>query len=469
MSIFHQEQERQDSLPADRVLCPDSLDRALLDVATDDEPDADADADGWWRVPLLGRRGELPSDSRWGALAREASAEALPSTAAGMIDAEAVAEWITSRYRKPRYSAVLLGAPHGAAVHLAAAMDAAWLPTSFPVTLEWPGGAVGDWGGAMQWGAELAARIMERNPEVTVRQVHDPVLRGPLCGTTVTLRLRWRSLPRAYAVLLRERLLPGGASFLLRDLRTWPVLEGVPGHTFQIGTPAAGWAHADYQADLPAFRHLLDGIGVQRWARPYRGAAAQYAETAGDPAIGPRLREHSAAHDVPTHRLLYGAPELLSACVADLYRDRLRPGPGQGRHCVVETGRMLDPRGLLRRGLVPYWCESASLAGVAAAEWWLAGSEQFDEITVLPEPPGTDCGAHAELVHWRSLAAFAAHYGRIDRLTAGRYPMLPLSPRHAARVVGDLAAARKPPPPMKPAEAMAALRASASALGILIG
>jgi hypothetical protein len=321
----------------------------------------------------------------------------------------------------------------------------------------------------MGWGAELARTIMAGNPDVTVRQVHDPVLRGPLCGTTVTLRLRWRTLPAAYAEFLRTRLRRGGASFLLRDLRTWPVLDGTAGHSFQVGSPTAGWAHADYQADLPEFRRLLEGIGVERWSRPYRDAPAQYAETAGDPAIGPRLREHSVANRAPTYRLLYGSPELLSACVADLYRDRLRPGPGQGRHCVVETGRLLDPLGVLRHGLVPYWCESASRAGVEAAEWWLAGSEQFDEVTVLPEPPGTDCSAHAGLVHWRSLATFAARHGRVDRLTAGRYPLLPLSPRHAARVVGDLAAPRPPARPMTPPEVVGALRTSASALGMLIG
>ena len=348
-------------------------------------------------------------------------------------------------------------------------LGAAWLPTSFPVTLPWPGGSAGDWAGAMQWGATLAAEILAGNPDVTIRQVHDPVLRGALCGATVTLHLRWRALPAAYVDFLRTRLRPGGATVLLRDLRTWPVLDGPAGHSFQIGSPTAGWSHADYHADLPAFRHLLESLGVQRWAPPHRAVSRQYAEPAGDPGLGPRLRELTAATGNPTHRVLYGWPDMLSACVAEIYRDHLRVAPDQGRHCVVETGRLLDPRGVLDRGLVPYWCESAALSAVDAAEWWLAGSEPFDSVTVLPEPPGTDCAAHAELMHWRSLAAFGHHVGRVDGLAAGRYPMLPMSGRHAVRVVGETAEPRPLAPPLTMVQVIGALRRNAATLGLLVG
>ena len=51
------------------------------------------------------------------------------------VDAEAVAEWSVGQYEDSAYPAVVLGSPHGAAVHLAVAIGAPWLPTSFPVTL----------------------------------------------------------------------------------------------------------------------------------------------------------------------------------------------------------------------------------------------------------------------------------------------------------------------------------------------
>ena len=117
----------------DRAICPDSLDRALLDAATSDTPRWDIQR--LRRVPVLGRRTELPSELRRRALADEARAEALPADAADSLDAEAMAQpSITRLYPKEDdYPAVLLGSPHGAAVHLAAALGAAWLPTTFAV------------------------------------------------------------------------------------------------------------------------------------------------------------------------------------------------------------------------------------------------------------------------------------------------------------------------------------------------
>ena len=226
--------------PAGRLMCPESVGRTLLEMAV---PPGERRGDGLSRVPVLGRRGELPEELRRAALAADAVADAVPETQVDQLDAEAVAAWITGHHRRATYPAVVLGSPHGAAVHLAVALGAAWLPTSFTVTVPWPGGSPEDWPGAREHGARLARRMMAGNPGITVRQVHDPVLRGPLSGTTVALHVRWRTLPEAYRTVLRSRLAPGGASILVRDLRTWPMLAGPPGYTFQIGSPTSGcWA-----------------------------------------------------------------------------------------------------------------------------------------------------------------------------------------------------------------------------------
>jgi hypothetical protein len=66
---------------------------------------------GRWLDALLGRR-PVEGD------------EAFPSRL------ESVAAWVAAHYRNRRYPAVVIGEPHGAAVHLAAALGAAWLPTT---------------------------------------------------------------------------------------------------------------------------------------------------------------------------------------------------------------------------------------------------------------------------------------------------------------------------------------------------
>jgi hypothetical protein len=450
----------------DEIICRDSLGRALLETAARAALGRNvADLN---RLPVLGRRGGAPQDVRRKALAGEASAEAVPVSAVDRIDADAVARWIVGRYPAQTYPAVVLGSAHGAAVHLAAATGAAWLPTGFTVTVPWPGGSVGAWDRAADWGAGLAGRILAGNPGIAVRQVHDPLRRGHLCGSTVTLHLRWRRLPPAYQEFLRDRLAPGGMSLQVRDIRTWPVLDVRPGHTFQIGGPAGGWPSEDFAMDNPSFRRLMDSVGGDRWPARPETLRTGYAESAGEPGLDAELRRIAAETRRPAHRVLYPDPGALSACVADLLRDWLREAHGGGEHCVVETGRMLDAGQVLAAGLVPYWCESASRRSADAAEWWLAGSAPFTSVTVLPEAPGTACDAHADAAQWRSVASFAHQRAHVDRLSITRYPMLPLATSHVAHTLSRTRAPAPVTSSLPMAAALAALRRTAPATGMFV-
>ena len=313
-------------------MCADSVGRTLLAMAV---PPSRRRGDILQRVPVLGRHGELPERIRRPVLAARAVEEALPLADIDDIDAAAVAAWIVDQFPAATYPAVVLGSPHGAAVQLAAVCGAAWLPTSFTVTAPWPGGSAGDWVAAMTWGTRLAERIMAGNKAVTVRQVHDPVLRGSLCGATVSLQVRWRSLPPAYRDFLRSRLAPGGASLMVRDLRTWPVLEGSPGYGFQIGSPTSGWTAGDYSTAGPAFPRLLRSLGAEDWPDPDTRSSPRYAETGGEPSIEPELREIAGEMGSTGHRVLYRDPHSLSApwriCTARGYDPRRAVGmPSSG-------------------------------------------------------------------------------------------------------------------------------------------
>nr|WP_296068010.1 hypothetical protein [uncultured Actinoplanes sp.] len=441
---------------------PDCLESTLIDAAA-------GDGDRLHTVPVLGRHGELPEELRGPALRAAAWAAAVPLNALDEIDADAVAEWLVSRYPRASYPAVLFGSPHGAAVHLAAALGAAWLPTGFVVRVPWPGGSAGNWHGAADWGARLAERILATNSALTIRQVHDPLLDGPLCGATVTFHLRWRELPGPYLTFLRTRLAADGVSLVLRDLRSWPVEQLGPDHTMQVGSPVTGLSPDEYDPDRPAFRRLFGELGVERWSPLRPNAVARCAERGVEPGLEIRLGELAAETGQRAVRVLYDAPATLSDCVADLYREHLRSTLGLGDACLIETGRLLDPRGVLERALVPYWCESAAQRTVAGVEWWLAGSNPFDRLTVLPEPPGTAGEAHARLTQWRSLAGFARHTGRVDRVAAGRYPRLPLPRGHVARVIEDHARPRQPIPPMTVRQAVAGLRHHGARRGLFVG
>src|SRR4051794_33482308 len=200
------------------AVCADSLGYALLQVAA--RALRHQPVDDLTRVPLLGRRAELPDPDRNAAIAEDARLEALTPEDTDDLDPDRVADWIAGHYPADGYPAVVLGSPHGAAVHLAAALGAPWLPAGFTVAVQWPDGRVGDWDGASRYGAAVAARLLAAHPEVAVRQVHDPIGDGPRAASTVTLQVQWRSLPEAYRRLLRDR--PG---LLVRDVRPWPVMR----------------------------------------------------------------------------------------------------------------------------------------------------------------------------------------------------------------------------------------------------
>ncbi|MBL7257469.1 hypothetical protein [Paractinoplanes lichenicola] len=441
-------------LPAESAFCAESLSRTLLAAVSG--------APGDWahRTPLLGRHGQLPAERRREELAREAYAEAVPHEVAAQLDAEAVAEWVVGHYQASTYPSVLLGSPHGAAAHLAVALGAAWLPTSIPVTVSWPGGSAGNWPGALAWGAGLAATISDRNPSVTVRQVHDPMADGPLCGATVRLHLRWHALPAAYEKFLRTRIAPGGCTLLMRDLRAWPVVSVSRRYAFQIGSPVTGVRPEAYRADNWEFRHMLDELGALTWVAPDPATPPRYAERSGEPALGVDLNKIGRT----SYRVLYARPEILSAGVADL----LRKWRHQERdRCVVECGRLLDPWQARSAGLIPYWCESASSTAVDAAEWWLGGSPSFDSVTVLPGPPGYDGDRVASLGQWRSVASFGREHEPVDRVAASRYPTLPLATRHATRMLAG-AGERPQPPVMTMTYALSRLHLSGGSSGLLV-
>jgi hypothetical protein len=151
-----------------------------------------------------------------------------------------------------------------------------------------------------------------------------------------------------------------------------------------------------------------------------------------------------------------------------VYRAWLRGSGRTAEGCVVETERLLDPWQVLTAGLVPYWCESASARSVGGAESWLASSEPFAEVDVLPQPPGTVCDAHAGPPQWRVPAWFAERSGMVDREAMRRYPMLPLPTCHATEVLRCRPRSATPPPSLTMDAVVRGLRHAGDQLGVLV-
>ncbi|MEH0843825.1 hypothetical protein V6U81_15680 [Micromonospora sp. CPCC 205711] len=455
-------------LAGDRVVAVGSTARVLVAAAARALRGVDC-ADLGHPSPLS-RFAPAPEAVRRAAAARAAGRVALTEAQAAEVDAERVARWIVDQYPRRRYAGVVLGSPHAAAVHLAVALGVPWLPAAFEMSAHWKRGAVDQPRAALDHGAALAARLLAGNPDLHVRQVHCPASRGPLAGATVSLTARWRALPAAYARFLADRLEPDAPVLLIRDARTWPVLDEGRGHSFQLGCPSSGLEPVDFHPDSHALRQVLRSAGGDgaRWEPPEVSSAREDAEHGVEEGFSAAVRQWTQRHGRHLHQVLFPQPGALSAATADLYRRWLRAAGKTGDRLVVECGRLLDPWQVVRAGLVPYWCENATRASVEGVEWWLAGSEPFSSVDVLPESPGMRSPALAGLPQWLAVAAFGRRRRALDRTAARGYPVASVPTRRATEVLRNQPYDLPVPPPLTVGAALAGLRDTGAALGLAV-
>ncbi|WP_328346224.1 hypothetical protein [Micromonospora sp. NBC_00421] len=455
-------------LAGDRVVAPGSTARVLVAAAARALRGLDC-ADLGPATPSS-RFIAAPEAVRRAAATRAAGRLALTAAQAGAVDGERVARWIVDQYPRQRYPAVVLGSPHAAAVHLAVALGAPWLPAGFELTAHWTHGAVDRPAAALDQGAAFAARILAGNPDLHVRQVHCPASRGALAGVTVSLLARWRALPVAYARFLADRLTCGSVVLLVGDVRSWPVSDPGQGHSFQLGSPTSGLEPVDFHPDSPALRQVLraaGGVGTG-WEPPAVTAAREPAEHGVEPDFIRALGHWARTRGHELRQVQVPHPGALSAATADLYRRWLRRAGKTGDRLVVECGRLLDPWQVVRAGLVPYWCENATRRSVEDAEWWLAGSEPFSSVDVLPESPGMRSPALAGLPQWLAVAAFGRRRRALDRTAARGYPVGSVATRRATEVLRGQPYDLPTPPPLSVGEALAGLREAGVPLGLAV-
>jgi hypothetical protein len=247
------------------------------------------------------------------------------------VDAEAVAEWSVGQYEDSAYPAVVLGSPHGAAVHLAVAIGAPWLPTSFPVTLAGAHRMFVTADDVVEQGQLAGREILSRNSGVDVRQVHDPMRHGARYAGDLVFHLRWRRLPGPYLRFLRQRLRPGGAIILITDDGTCRDHAEGP-VTTQFGSMSDGLTWPQYRDSVTIWLpDLLAYVDHHAWQ-------PADAENATQPGLERDLRGHGEQAGHPVVTIGYDEPSSLSAAVADCTRQWLRAHDKTGNRLAWSAG-----------------------------------------------------------------------------------------------------------------------------------
>lgn len=357
--------------------------------------------------------------------------------------------WVVRQYGPGPHPAVVVGAPSGAALHLAAALRAPFLPQTLPLSLRDDTGRPDEPAEVLAAIAPSARLVAARNPDLTVHHLHDPAQDRLLLAHTAQLRLKKHRLGPVYERFLEQCLAPDATLVELDCTHRWRTHTTGTRTCFQFGS-LGGLTEEEYHLGGPRITRCPSDQGAPRdhWRPPAPDTRRPEAAWGYDPALGEDLRRTADALGYPLRRLVYPDPQDLSPFVADLYRWWYRRRGLPGDRLLGQTSAPWDPLWTLRLGAVPFWLLCHLEPSHQALAAYLADGEPFDVVQLDlslhlcshdPCPPGV-----VPVAQWRELAAFRARRvgetvgvdERAHPADAGSAPRVPpalraLPPRHS--------------------------------------
>ena len=373
--------------------------------------------------PLLVAGNLLPTRLRERAYAASGGLTAVPARRLSRPFAEEVAAWMTSLYPRRRYPLALVGSSNGAAVHLAAALGAPWLPQTFMVPVRNPGNDPDDPRRDLEWGRQPARALLDANPDVQVHHMHDPVQDRLMLERMTYFRLKRLRLGPAYERFLRESVAPGGLLLLLDCQRSWPVTQVADRHLFQFG--AVGGATQEELfggSDRVAAYLTRYRTGLRHWDPPAPDGEAPEAEWGFEDALAADVQRFADEHGYQVRRLSFDAPPDLSPLVADLHRWWYAERGLPDDRLLVESFILLEPYWALAAGLVPLWTTFNTEDAAAPVERYLDQRPPFAEVHLTLFAHGVESVGLAPIERWRAIVARATRDGRFAGVDPRAYP-----------------------------------------------
>lgn len=333
-----------------------------------------------------------------------ARVEAVPFGSLQSFRSESIARWITSGYPRRRYPVVFLGASNGAAVQLAAAVGAPWLPQNHLVLVRQKGLDPQDPARSLELGRRAARALMAHAPELRLHQVQDPVRDRLLGQEAIQFRLKRLTLGIAYERFLLQHLEPGGTLVLVDCRASWPCLEVAERHFFQFG-----------------------GVGGVEPSERYDGgkkdlSSQPEAEWGYAPQLTADALRFADRHGYRVERLSFDHPEDLSPWVANFYRNHLVHGSGAPDRLLIESFCLLDPSCVRRTASVPFWTLGNQRASTEAVGRYLDATRGFDDIRAVLFSNGVRSPSTASLEDWLSLLRRARERHGLLGVSTNDYP-----------------------------------------------
>jgi hypothetical protein len=351
--------------------------------------------------------------------------QGVPLDQARTIDTDDIARWVVRQYPARPYPVVAIGAASGAALHLAAALRAPYLPQTTLTAVRDRSTHPDDPIGAMDALAPTVRTVAANNPEVSVYHMHDPAQDRPMLEAMAYLRLKRHTLGRVYERFLEQNLTPGGTLLIVECTRTWRSRSVGERAYFQFGC-LGGLSEDEYHhsGDRVADYLARQGSWRRAWHPPQPDARRPEAEWGFDAAMNAGLEDLADKLGFRLRRLVAEEPQDFSPFIADLHRWWFQKLGLPTNRLLVESYVQWDPLWMLTLGAVPLWMRFNMGPDYTALDSYLASAEPYDEIYLNLFSQGLWSPGVVGIEQWRALLQRAARgHAAIIGVDTDAYPL----------------------------------------------
>ena len=348
--------------------------------------------------------------------------EAIGANRLDRISEMDLSRWAVGQYPKRRYPAVAIGSSNGAATHLWAALGIPWLPQTFLVPIARSNVHPDEPKDELEWSREPARVVLERNPELQLHHMHDPVQDRLMVRRMSYFRFKKLALGETYRTFLDQCLEPGGTIVLVDCRLSWPVTDCGGRHLFQFG--ALGGASAEeVHRGSPRVAEYLRRYRSHRpkWDPPKTNLIAPEAEWGFAPPLGDEVLAYAAERGCSVRRLVFEEPEAMSPLVADLHRWWNERRGLSSTRLLVDSFILMDPYWCLRTGSIPFWMVFNTEGSFAALQSYLS-TRVFEEIYAALFSHGVDSIGLPSAAEWRELIERASVRSKFIGVDSSAFP-----------------------------------------------
>ncbi len=322
-------------------------------------------------------------------------------------------EWCVRQYphRSRRYKAVLIGAPSGAAAHLAALLEAPFLTNSFLLGFRYRQRlAPDDVQGYAFFGHGLSQRVLTADKNEIFEAVNhfDPLHDRSLVKFADLLRLRLVRLPEAYRKFILENLAPEGQLILLNCTYPWKQYRFAEREYLQVGG-LGGVSSEEFLARWPL------GSEAELVERPE-------SEWGCPPGFAEAVRRFAKAEGFRLLELRFDHPERLSLLAYQAYC----AAGAREEEVMLDCFTYSSPCTNVITGIPALWLPFNAHDSLKFARRFLEG-KRFARIYLALVPSFARCPDTVPFHEWREL--LSAH-GQLELLGIDprAYPADPLAP-----------------------------------------